>query len=228
MSEQADFAWIPESKGLAKLFMGSQARRNEADGRSLRFFVYPWGIHWIDGDEEVSARWTDVDVWREVTRHYANGVAVATEYRYTVQVADGPAKIIHGRLRPGAARSSEAARLVPRQGTTTMVTVEQLGRLIESGVTRSHLPWVLDRFRGGHPVSFGPLTVSRGGITAGDQSVSWSEIQEVRTVDGLVSVRRGGKWIPWKRVRVSKIANYFVFEALVRSVLTQRPAAPLR
>jgi hypothetical protein len=224
VSQQPDFAWIPERKGLGKLLSGSQARKDAAAGRSLRFFVYPWGIQWIDGDEEVTARWEDVwHVWQRNTRHYANGVPVATEYRYTLRLASGVTKAIEARLRPGAARTSEATRLASRPGITTEITIEQLGRLLETGVTRTQLPQAISSFRAGHPLSFGPLTVSHNGISAGDNSLPWNEIQEVRTREGYVSVRRAGKWLSWKRAPVGDIPNYFVFDALVRSILQQRP-----
>jgi hypothetical protein len=67
--------------------------------------------------------------------------------------------------------------------------------------------------------------VGPGGITAGDQSLPWSEIEELQTGKGMVSVKKSGKRLAWKRARVSQIPNYFIFDSLVRAILAQRPSA---
>jgi len=224
-----DFAWIPESKGLAKLFMGTRKRHEVLAGRSLRLFVYPWGVRWINGDEEVSVGWDEVThVWQAITRHSANGSPTYTDYRYTVRLADGRSREFRGTLPARSARASGAVQLEPTPGAVKPVTIEQLGRLLESGVTRAQLPKAIDRLNAGQAVSFGPLTVSPSGIAAGDQSLPWSEIEEVETRKGMVSVKRSGKWLAWKRAQVSEIPNYFIFDALVRAILAQRPSATPR
>jgi hypothetical protein len=224
--KQPDFAWIPESKGLAKLFMGPSKRQAAAEGRSLRIFVFGWGIGWIDGDKEIGARWHEIThLWQAVTRHSTNGVATHTDYRYTVRLASGQSRAFSGSLSARAATQSQATRLAYTPGGTTAVTIEQLGRLLTTGVTRAQLPKAIECFNAGRPVSFGPLTVSPAGIALGDKSLSWSEIQGVRTAQGMVSVKKSGKWLAWKTVQVSKIPNYFVFDALVHAILAQQPTA---
>jgi hypothetical protein len=222
--QRPEFAWIPEPKGLAKLFMGARKRQEIVTGRSLRFFVFPWGVSWISGDEEVSATWYDVThVWQAITRHSANGSPTYTDYRYTVRLADGRSRAFRGTLTARAARASGAVQLESTAGMTTPVTIEQLGRLLEIGVTRAQLPKAIDRFNAGKTVSFGPVKVTPRGITAGHQSLPWSQIGEVQTRKGVVSVKKSGKWLAWKRLPVSEIPNYFVFDALVRGILAQRP-----
>jgi hypothetical protein len=221
-----DFAWIPEPKGFAKLFMGARKRQEVLAGRSLRLFVHPWGVRWIDGAEEVSAGWDEVThVWQAIIRHSANGSPTYTDYRYTLRLADGRSRVVRGTLPARSARASAAVLLQPAPGTTTPVTIEQLGRLLEIGVTRAQLPKAIERFNAGHTVSFGPLSVSPGGIAAGDQSLPWRQIEEVQTRKGMVSVKKSGKWLAWKRVQVSQIPNYFIFDSLVRAILAQRPPA---
>jgi hypothetical protein len=227
--QRPDFAWIPESKGLAKLFMGARKRQDVRTGRSLRFFVFSWGVRWIDGAEEVSAGWDEVTyVWQAVTRHSANGSPTYTDYRYTLRLADGRSRSFRGSLTARRARASGAVRLKPTPGMTTPVTIEQLGRLLDTEVTRAQLPTAIDRLNAGNSVSFGPLTLSPTGIAAGGQSLPWNEVAEVQTRKGVVSVRKTGKWLAWKRAQVSEIPNYFVFDALVRANLSQPPPAARR
>ena len=220
-----DFAWIPESRGLAKLFLGATKRQEARAGRSLRVFVFSWGVSWIDGAEEISAGWHEVThVWRAITRHYANGSPTYTDYRYTLRLADGRYRSFRGALPARRARASGAVRLRPTPGVTTRVTIEQLGRLLETGVTRAQLPEAIDRFNAGQAVAFGPLALSVGGIAAGGQSLPWSEIEGVQIRKGVVSVRKSGKLRAWKRAQVSQIPNYPLFDALVRANLRRPPS----
>lgn len=220
--QQPEFAWIPEFKGL---LVGKTKKEQFAQGRSVRAFVYPWGYGWISGDNEGTARWGDVAaVFRSVVRHSTNGRHTYTSYRFGMRLADGREHSFAGTLRAGLARESEAARLTPVPGVTTPVTIEQLGRLLVSGATSVQLPKAVERLRSGQGVQFGPLNVSPAGIMVKDQLARWEEIQSVRTLSGTVYIKKAGKRLTWKSVPVPKIANYFVFDALVRSILEQRQA----
>jgi hypothetical protein len=206
--------------------MTARKRQDVRTGRSLRFLVFSWGVSWIDGAEEISARWDQVtQLWREITRHYANGSPTYTDYRYTLRLADGRFRSVRGALPARRARASGAVRLRPAPGATTLVTIEQLGRLLESGVTRAQLPKAMDLFNAGQTVAFGPLAVSPSGIAAGGRSLPWSEIEGVQTRKGVVSVRKSGKLRAWKRAQVSQIPNYLVFDAMVRANLRRPPSA---
>ena len=102
------------------------------------------------------------------------------------------------------------------------------GQEAPGGPGRPAAPKAVERFNAGQLVSFGPLSVGPSGITAGDQSLPWSEIEDVQTRKGMVSVKKSGKWLAWKRAQVSQIPNYFIFDALVGAILAQRPPAPPR
>jgi hypothetical protein len=217
---QAEFAWVPEWKGMSRLFVGPQKRQDVADGRSQRVFVFPWGFTWINGADEFSAMWSDVAcIYHLVTRHFHEGTPTYTSYCYTVQLVSGRTAFIRGRLAASRAAESKVVVLRPTPGVTTAVTIEQLGRMLESGVTRDQFPRAIDSFNAGQPVSFGPLTVDRTGISVAGQLARWSEIQSVRTQNGSVRIRKADKRLAWKTLPVSVIPNYFVFDALVHAIL---------
>ena len=84
-------------------------------------------------------------MWQAITRHSASGSPTYTDYRYTLRLADGRSRAFRGALPARAARASGAVRLEPTPGITTPVTIEQLGRLLETGVTRissCRRPWI--------------------------------------------------------------------------------------
>lgn len=206
--------------------MGAKRRQDIASGRSKRVLVFPWGFQWISGEKELAARWEQVaSVTRNVVRHLVYGVHTRTSYYYSFRLADGRSLTIRGVLGSRKARASQAAKLTATPGVTTPVTIEQLGRILEAAVTRVQLPKAIELFSAGQTISFGPLQVSPAGIAAGNQSLTWAEIEAVQTRSGSVIVRKSGKWLMWKSVRVSQIPNYFVFDALVRAILAQQSSA---
>jgi hypothetical protein len=188
--------------------------------------VFSWGFTWINGDDELSARWDEVaDIVQNATRHRHQGLLAPPdyiEYHYAVRLADGRSRGFKGRLMASQARASQTASLSPVPGVTTPVTIEQLGRLLEHRVTRAQLPKAIARFSAGEAIAFGPLMVSRAGIGAGGEVLGWNEVKEVSTHSGTVVVRKAGKRLAWKTVSVRQVPNYFVFDALVGAILAQR------
>jgi hypothetical protein len=224
--QQPDFIWIPE-KGHAIPPLSSKRRKAKATARSTRVSIFYWGVTFDIADQLISANWADIAaVWQASTRTTVNGVHTSTSYAYVLKLTDGRTLSFRGGLSAGAARQSEAAQLQPVPGAAKPVTIEQFGRILATAVTGTQLPGAMDRFRSGQTVSFGPLAVSLAGISAGDQSVPWSQIQDVRTANGKVSVKQAGKWLAWHSAPIGQIPNYFVFKALVRSVLDQRSSGP--
>jgi serine/threonine protein kinase len=230
--ERAEYEWTPEWKGLSAVFMGSSKRQALAEGRTPGVLVFGWGITLADWDEQVTIRWEEItELLKGITqRNVRVGMAYTYQmlYSYKLQLASGRSKAFGGMLGERLDRASRATQLAGTPGVTTQVTIEQLGRLLDAGVTRVQFPAALQRLNAGQPLSFGPLTVTRQGIATQDKSLSWSEIQEVKTAQGFVSVKKAGNWLNWTSAPVSKIPNYSVFDALAQAVLRQKPPAPGR
>lgn len=223
--QQAEFSWISRMSKQMLWALPKKSREEYRQDRGPRVFVYPWGFHWTRGDEESRVRWDQVtDILSDVKRWSSRGREQGTQYTYTLTLADGKQRKIYGWLDPRPSRASQAVHLRATPGVTTEVTIEQLGRLFQDGVTRARLPEAIDRFNAGQTITFGPVTVNLAGISAGKKSLPWSEIEDVQTKQGWVSVKKEGKWLTWKSVPVRAIPNYFVFDALVRAILAKRPS----
>jgi hypothetical protein len=222
---QAQFVYSREPRDfIEKLFMGKERRRHLAAGRDLRISLFPWGFHWIKGDDELSARWEDVEAFLQgVTKHLSPyGFHSFTDYVYTARLSNGRGCDFSGRLHAADARESErtSPRAVP--GATTAITIEQLERIFTARVTRLQLPVAISRYRAGQSISFGVLSVSQAGIGFGDESVTWDEVEDVRTKGGVASVYKQGERGHWKGAPVFMVPNYSVFDALVHTVLSER------
>lgn len=80
-------------------------------------------------------------------------------------------------------------------------------------------PQLLAAYNAGNVITFGPLSISRQGVSNGKELLPWPSITEIGVRQGCVSVGKEGKWFDWSNVAVSHIPNYYVFMALTRYIL---------
>lgn len=166
--------------------------------RQTRVLVFPDGFMQIQANKTNTVRWRDVtEVWQAVTRRYVNGVYTGTTHVYTLRTADGQ-KIVFG---------------------NSIKKVEQLGTLVQQQVNQLRFPGAVSAYNAGQVVNFGPLAVSQMGLTKGNQTVPWNEIQGVQVQKGYIKVKKQGKWLNFANVRVSAVPNVFVFLALVDRIV---------
>lgn len=221
--EQAQFIWSKKPKGLAKLFMKKADRRKLQSGRHLHFLVYSWGFRRIDGDKELSGRWEEVAALSQfVMKFTLNGAHTRTDCAYWGRLADGRPFGFSGSLWPAQARDLAQAGPPAVTGATTPVNVGQLGRIFTARVGDALLPGAISRFDAGQTATFGPFTVGPAGIAKDGESAAWDEIENVRTHDGFVRVKKTGTRRAWQEVPQPQVPNDFVFEALARTVLARR------
>ena len=96
---------------------------------------------------------------------------------------------------------------------------DRLGATIEVEVIRRVLPQLLASYRRGEPVRFGPVQVSRQGISTGEDLLPWDMVGDVQVLGAhLVIMRqgtaRGGLYVP-----IKSTPNLCVLEALIDALL---------
>jgi hypothetical protein len=166
--------------------------------RSWRVYVCTEGFVFTRGGKVEAFRWDQIEsMLQAVTRRYTNGVYTGTTHKYTVRRRDGGQVVLNDRL----------------------ADVEELGNTISDKVTNYQLPQVISAYNAGQTITFGPLSISMQGVSNGKELLPWNQIKEMGVKQGVVSVRKEGKWLNWSTVEVAKIPNIFVFMALVNYVL---------
>ncbi len=166
--------------------------------RSWRVYVGSEGFAFSRGSKLDAFRWDQVESMRQrVTRRYMNGIYIGTQHKYTIRGLDGKQVVLNDRI----------------------TNVERLGNVISDMVTRVKLPEVIAAFKAGSTVTFGPLSVSMQGVSNNKELVSWDQIKEIKVSNGIVTVRKEGKWLSWSSVQVANIPNFFVFLALVNAIM---------
>jgi hypothetical protein len=83
-------------------------------------------------------------------------------------------------------------------------------------------PVVWERFQAGIPIPFGTLELSRSGVRHAGKFLRWVDIKELTVAQGKLSIKQGGKWLPWAILDVHAIPNPHILFAL--STEAQRTA----
>ncbi|MEO5928491.1 MAG: DUF6585 family protein [Candidatus Kapaibacterium sp.] len=169
--------------------------------RNMRALVYDGGIVSERNGNTVKFRWDDVvDLYESVTRKSINGIYVATEHLYTVHLKDGT-EAVYGAL---------------------LQNTEKIGDTIRTETWNRLMTAAIDAYEAGEKVKFGYLTVSREGLGNRKEEIPWTEVKGVQVRDGMVSVKKEGKWLSWNSTMASSIPNIHVFLTLVDRIVEVR------
>ncbi len=180
------------------LFLPSALRASSQNpGKAAATFEF--GLVAIDQENARVFRWPTTAVRQRIVEHKRNGVHERTTHHYHLTGPDGQELSLGDDL----------------------VDPEKWGREIQEGVTRARLPVALRTVAGGGTVDFGPIAVDAQGVTAKARSVPWSDIEQIKVVQGHVSLRVAGKWLPLIHTEVSRIPNFFVFFSLAEHLRVQ-------
>ncbi|MCO6003375.1 hypothetical protein NE236_00085 [Actinoallomurus purpureus] len=163
----------------------------QKEGQQLHFFEHGLVCVGVGGRITVR-RWDSTTVFQNTVRHYRNGAYTGTTYSYRLI---GPAGDTLG-LAGGFERPAE------------------WGQAIQQAVTDAQLPGAAATIQAGGTLTFGDISINRETVGASGKSVPWSQIQEIRVKDGLVSLRVQGRWLSLTTTMVRSIPNFFVFYAL--------------
>lgn len=169
--------------------------------RSWRVYVCADGFAFIRGNKTDAFRWDQIEsMWQMIVKRYTNGIYTGTYHKYTVRRKDGVQVVFNDRF----------------------ANVEDLGNAISRAITNLLFPQVVAAYNAGQTITFGDLSISLQGVSNGRELLPWSQIKEMGVKQGVVTVRKEGKWLSWSTIRASQVPNIFVFMALVNYVLKNR------
>ncbi|MET9409165.1 DUF6585 family protein [Streptomyces sp. NPDC002935] len=165
----------------------------KAAARRLHFFEH--GL--IETDRKgrpVAFRWDSMTALQEITESYVNGIYVGTGYRYTLHKQDGTV----------------------RKVTNFYAEPERWGPFIQQEIAGAQLPGMLRILQEGQQLTFGDISLNRHGVATRKRgAVTWTEIEDVRVDNGVLALRKSGKWLSWSSKPVKDIPNFLLFLALV-------------
>jgi hypothetical protein len=151
---------------------------------NLRVLLFPEGfVHFRGGRVNVFL-WDEItEVYQSMQRTHRMGRGV--QRSYTVKSAQGQKSVLTGELAGIAA----------------------LGDHIQEEVTRRLLPRSLAEYQAGQTLSFGKLSLDKGGLTLGSQALPWDQVEETRIDRGVLTIRAKGRRLPWAGLTASGTPN---------------------
>jgi hypothetical protein len=75
-------------------------------------------------------------------------------------------------------------------------------------------PLVWSGFLAGKVIAFGDIEISRVGMRHAGKFLPWTDLKELSVMQGKLSIKQGGKWLPWIVADISGIPNPHVLFAL--------------
>jgi hypothetical protein len=145
----------------------------------------------------LAARWDDVaSVTQNIVRIRYNFIPVWTSYKYTVALNNGDSALINN----GFSKVGRLGENVQRLSANTL------------------LPRAIAAYNSGATLPFGKLSMSQAGISNGQETLPWSDLERVTFVNGGALVMRKGKRIRWASEHIRKIPNLYVMTGLVNYV----------
>ncbi|HET8843070.1 MAG TPA: DUF6585 family protein, partial [Ktedonobacteraceae bacterium] len=107
---------------------------------------------------------------------------------------------------------------------STLKHMNHLGENIRRGILLHRLPSVIEAYNRGSMLPFGPLTVSKQGLSNSRELLMWDEIRNIEfrpTKDGgVVVITDVVEPSPWVELNASQIPNTHVFLELVKYART--------
>lgn len=145
----------------------------------------------------MSARWDDVaSVTQNIVRIRYNFIPVWTSYKYTVALNNGDSMLINN----GFSKVGKLGENVQRISANTL------------------LPRAIGAYNSGAALPFGKFSVSQAGISNGQETLPWSDLDRVTFANGALLVMRKGKRMRWAAAPIRTTPNVYVLTGLVNYV----------
>ncbi|MFG2912612.1 DUF6585 family protein [Kitasatospora sp. NPDC048298] len=178
------------------LFRILRERHNRSTRKNAGLHLYEHGLVVVVGGKLRAMRWDTMTVYQNIGRYHTFGRSNRIKHAYTL-------------------RDREGQEVTIREG---FPNPEDWGPRIQQAVTEAQLADALIALRAGKTMPFGSFLVSRSGVAAGRKQVSWSQVQGVHTMQGLVRVEAAGKPTDLTGNPVWMFPNLQLFTALVEQL----------
>ncbi|MFJ3505649.1 DUF6585 family protein [Streptomyces sp. NPDC090135] len=180
-------------------------QRTSKKNQGFRLDLYEHGLTAVVKGQIHAVRYDSTSVLQRSIRH--TGATGYTEHWYTLTDIDERKVVLRGRS-DGVVKKGQFAK------------PQEWGRAVQQGVTREQFPKALAAIDSGESLSFGKLWISREAVGSARDSAEWTQVEEVRVIEGYVKVKMAGKWRSLGATAVttpvvSEMPNFFVFLALV-------------
>ncbi|MFI5728773.1 DUF6585 family protein [Kribbella sp. NPDC051587] len=183
---------------IAAAWWAVKMGRKAANKDKVRLDLFEHGMTFVDYRGKLSAfRWDSMQVKQTIVKQKADfGTVSSTSFSYHVYGDDGTEARIEG----------------SHEGNTA---VDAWGPAIQQAVTKAQLPRLLELFRQGETLRFGPITMQWDSLAAKDKVWAWDQLEGAWATNGSIYVRERGARRNTMLSEISRIPNFYVFSTLL-------------
>ena len=194
-----DLSLLPFAVTLGLLLAGVGVAWSAISNRGKCAAVYEKGLVYLDRSGLQPLRWEEVgEFYISIIRNYSYGVQTGTSYRYTLRKINGGRLVFDNRFE----------------------RVAHLGSLIGRNTLPIQYKLAADIYNSGQTASFGPVQISRAGLTSSKKTYPWNDIGQVSVQQGLFKVsKKGGGWFSGASTPVSAIPNLEAMLSIIDQVV---------
>ena len=161
--------------------------------------LYEYGLAYLDRKGLQVWRWEDVGSMKSaITRHYTNGIYTGTTHIYTI-----------------ANRQNQRLDL-----SDSFTKVEELAKVIDESIYSFLYEQAAEQYNSGQAIVYGPVAISKTGITIGRKTYPWMDVKEVSIQRGILKVsRKEGGWFSGASASAAAIPNLRVLLSIIHQVV---------
>jgi hypothetical protein len=159
--------------------------------------VYQAGLIYSRPREVIAIRWEDITaIIQQHRQSTLNGVPLGMFYTFIIQTATG--------------RSFKFTNMVEE--------IALLGTHIQRATFPHLYSQALTRYQQGQIVSFGKLGINHAGLQLGQKKLAWPQLRDITLQDDSVRIRQQSKWLAWRSISITDVANIHVALPLIEEV----------
>jgi hypothetical protein len=194
-----DLSSPPLIIALGLLIIGIVLIGVSISNRSRYVTVYEKGLAYFDRKGLQSMRWEEIgEFYLSIVRQLSFGIPTGTTYRYTINKLGGGKLVFDNRFE----------------------RIQHLGSLIGRNILPIQYKLAADVYNSGQAASFGPVKVSRAGLTISKKTYPWNEIEQVSVQQGMFKIsKKGGGWFSGASTPVAYIPNLEAMLSIIDQVV---------
>jgi hypothetical protein len=194
-----DLANLPMVIAIGLLVTGIALAWFALANRGKCIVVYEKGLVYQNRSGLLPWRWEEIgEFFISITRNYSYGVLTGTTFHYTIRRLGGGRLVFDNRFEQ----------------------VQRLGGLIGRHTLPIQYKLAADIYNSGQTASFGPVAISRAGLTVTRKTYPWNDIEQVSVQRGTFKVsKKGGGWFSGAATPVSAIPNLEAMLSIIDQVV---------
>ncbi|HEY3993003.1 MAG TPA: DUF6585 family protein [Ktedonobacteraceae bacterium] len=200
--------------------------------KNLVAWSCPEGLVYSQNNQFSAVRWNDIrQVWRKVG--ILNGMF--TTLAYIVEPNNAPPfsfSLLNGPFADlalnntggsmsisfGGGEISNNGGFVQISGNFFLTEYAGLGDLIEEHIIQQTLPRLMDTYRAGSAINFGPFVVYQQGMSDGTRELAWADVDRIQISSAAIQITKRPASMVWFNLSAATLPNFALLCAVLNTL----------